>query len=79
MRLSKARVCKYRSIHDTGWFDVESTKTILVGPNEAGKTALLKALQQLNAQRGYEVLILFAITPVLNTTTSLLGRLFLRR
>ena len=52
MRLSKARVCKYRSIHDTGWFDVESTKTILVGPNEAGKTALLKALQQLNAPKG---------------------------
>ena len=52
MRLSKARVRKYRSIHDTGWFDVESTKTILVGPNEAGKTALLEALQQLNAPEG---------------------------
>ena len=49
MRLKKARVRKYRSIHDTELFDVESTKTILVGPNEAGKTALLKALQQLNA------------------------------
>ena len=52
MRLSKAQVCKYRSIHDTGCFDVESTKTILVGPNEAGKTALLEALQQLNAPKG---------------------------
>src|SRR5487761_401066 len=48
MRLSKARVMKYRSIKDTGWFDVEETKTILVGPNEAGKTALLRALEQLN-------------------------------
>lgn len=52
MRLSKARVMKYRSIKDTGWFDVEETKTILVGPNEAGKTALLRALEQLNPGPG---------------------------
>lgn len=39
---------KYRSIRDTDWFDVESDKTILVGPNEAGKSAILQALQQLN-------------------------------
>lgn len=59
MRLTKARVRKYRSIRDTGYFDVESTKTILVGPNEAGKTALLEALQQLNAPedvRGFDPL-----------------------
>lgn len=49
MRLSKARVQKYRSIQDTGWFDIEEGKTILVGPNEAGKTVLLQALQQINA------------------------------
>ena len=48
MRLQKARVKKYRSIRDSGWFDVESMKTILVGPNEAGKTVLLKALEQIN-------------------------------
>src|ERR1700733_2478857 len=48
MRLIKARVMKYRSIRDTGFFDIELGKTILVGPNEAGKTALLRALQQLN-------------------------------
>ncbi len=52
MRLSKARVNQYRSIHDTGWFDVENAKTILVGPNEAGKTALLEALQQIKAPKG---------------------------
>ena len=52
MRLSKARVCKYRSIRDSGWFDVESSKTILVGPNEAGKTALLEALQKINSPEG---------------------------
>lgn len=52
MRISKARVQNYRSIRDTGWFDVEKTKTILVGPNEAGKTILLQALQQINAPEG---------------------------
>ncbi len=52
MRLARARVQKYRSIRDSGWFDVEPRKTILVGPNEAGKTALLQALQQLNPPEG---------------------------
>jgi len=52
MRLSKARVKSYRSIRDTGWFDVEEAKTILVGPNEAGKTVLLQALQQIKAPEG---------------------------
>lgn len=47
MRLVKARVQNYRSIIDTGEFDVEKLKTILVGPNEAGKTVLLQAMQQL--------------------------------
>src|SRR5438309_11310795 len=48
MRLKKGRVRNYRSIRDTGLFEVESEKTILVGPNEAGKTALLEALQRIN-------------------------------
>lgn len=48
MKLIKARVQNYRSIKDTGEFDIEELKTIMVGPNEAGKTVLLKALQQLN-------------------------------
>lgn len=52
MRLIKARITKYRSIRDTGYFDIENAKTILVGPNEAGKTALLQALQQLNPPTG---------------------------
>jgi len=52
MRLKKARVTKYRSVRDSGWFGVESEKTILVGPNEAGKTVLLEALQRINAPRG---------------------------
>lgn len=48
MRLAEAKIQKYRSIQDTGWFAVEDQKTILVGPNEAGKTALLRALQLLS-------------------------------
>jgi predicted ATPase/energy-coupling factor transporter ATP-binding protein EcfA2 len=52
MRLKKARVRKYRSVRDSGWFDVESGKSILVGPNEAGKTVLLEALQQINPPKG---------------------------
>ncbi len=52
MKLNKARVQNYRSIIDSGWFDIECGKTILVGPNEAGKTALLQALQQINPPEG---------------------------
>jgi hypothetical protein len=49
MRLKKARVTKYRSVRVSWWFDIEFGKTILVGPNEAGKTVLLQAMQQLDA------------------------------
>lgn len=48
MRLSKVRIQNYRSIIDSGWIDIEKNKTILVGSNEAGKTALLQAIQQIN-------------------------------
>jgi predicted ATP-dependent endonuclease of OLD family len=47
MRLYKARVKNYRSIIDSGEFEIEKLKTIFVGPNEAGKTVILRALQQL--------------------------------
>jgi hypothetical protein len=52
MRLQRARVRNYRGIIDTDWFDVEKNKTIMVGPNEAGKTAVLQALQQINPPQG---------------------------
>tara|TARA_R110000796_G_scaffold848_3_gene3253 strand:+ start:2566 stop:4587 length:2022 start_codon:yes stop_codon:yes gene_type:complete len=52
MKLIKARVQNYRSIKDTGEFEIEELKTIMVGPNEAGKTVLLKAIQQLNRPTG---------------------------
>lgn len=49
MRIIKARITDYRSVIDSGSFEVERDKTILVGVNEAGKTALLRALQSINA------------------------------
>ncbi len=52
MRLTHVRVQNYRCVRDTGWFEVEKAKTILVGPNEAGKTAVLEALQQINRPSG---------------------------
>jgi len=52
MKLTKARVQNYRSIRDTGEFNIEELKTILVGPNEAGKSAILQALQQINPPEG---------------------------
>ena len=52
MKLTRVRVQNYRSVRDTGWFEVEEAKTILVGPNEAGKTAILEALQQINPPNG---------------------------
>lgn len=52
MRLAKAQVLNYRSIRDIEPFEVEGRKAIFVGPNEAGKTAILRALQQLNPPTG---------------------------
>lgn len=52
MKLIKARVQNYRSIRDTGEFDIEPHKTIMVGPNESGKSAILEALQQINRPEG---------------------------
>ena len=52
MRLTHVRVQNYRCVRDTGWFEVEQAKTILVGPNEAGKTAVLEALHRINPPDG---------------------------
>ncbi|MDI2112056.1 AAA family ATPase [Commensalibacter nepenthis] len=48
MRLIKARVQNYRSIIDSGEFKIDTNKTILVGINESGKSAILEALHLLN-------------------------------
>lgn len=47
MQLVRARVTNFRSVEDSGWFDVAQI-TCLVGKNEAGKTAILQALAGLN-------------------------------
>jgi len=54
MRLSAAQVTNYRSVIDTTEFEVEQDKTIVVGANEAGKTAVLRALQSVNPPPGQE-------------------------
>jgi len=52
MRLTQVRVRDYRSIHDSGEIEIETYKTLLVGVNEAGKTAILKAIEQIKAPSG---------------------------
>jgi predicted ATP-dependent endonuclease of OLD family len=47
MRLSKIHVTNFRSVEDSGEFDVKQVLA-LVGKNEAGKTAILQALAGLN-------------------------------
>ena len=56
MKLRNVQVTNYRSIIDSEMFEIDETKTILVGPNEAGKTALLQAIQQLNPPAGIKPL-----------------------
>lgn len=48
MRIESAAVTNFRCVIDSGQFDVSPDKTILVGINEAGKTALLRALQHVS-------------------------------
>ena len=54
MKLVRAQVQNYRSVIDSGVFEIESLKSIFVGPNEAGKTVLLRAIQQLNKPKDIE-------------------------
>lgn len=48
MKLTKAQVTNYRNILDTGEVEIGAT-TCLVGKNEAGKTAFLKAIEGINS------------------------------
>lgn len=50
MKLKHVRITNFQSILDSGEFEVDEV-TCLVGKNEAGKTALLKALYRLNPIR----------------------------
>ncbi|MCY3555081.1 MAG: AAA family ATPase [Gemmatimonadetes bacterium] len=47
MRLTKVHVTNFQSVEDSTEFDINDV-TCLVGKNEAGKTAILKALYRLN-------------------------------
>lgn len=56
MLLKTVRVRDYRSITDSGDVEIEPAKTLLVGVNEAGKTALLRAIQHINPPASAESL-----------------------
>lgn len=47
MRLTAFRVQNYKRIEDTGWVECRDL-TVLVGKNEAGKSAILRGLSKLN-------------------------------
>lgn len=47
LALARFRVCNFRNIDDSDWIPVEGV-TALVGRNESGKTAILKALHKFN-------------------------------
>jgi hypothetical protein len=50
MRLRKARVKVYKSVEDSEWFTLDDM-TCFVGKNESGTTAILEALEKINAAR----------------------------
>jgi recombinational DNA repair ATPase RecF len=54
VHLTRFRIRDYRSVHDSGEVEVDPGKTLLVGVNEAGKTALMRALQQIEPPDGAE-------------------------
>ena len=54
MILQKIQVTNFRSLDDSGEFDVNSV-TCLVGKNEAGKSAILLALAALNPNKATPV------------------------
>jgi len=39
-----ARVARFKSVTDSGWFEIDGKVTALVGKNESGKTAVLEAM-----------------------------------
>ena len=56
MKIKKLHVKSYRSVIDSGEFEIDPEKNILVGPNEAGKTAILQAIQHLKPPDGVKPL-----------------------
>ena len=57
MKLKAFKVQMYRPILDSGWVDVDDI-TVIVGKNESGKTALLRALHKFNPFDANDVYVL---------------------
>lgn len=51
MKVIKFRIKNYKSIEDSGWCYLDERITILAGKNEAGKTAILEALEDFNINK----------------------------
>jgi AAA ATPase-like protein len=51
MRLDEFRVQNYKKVRDTGWVECRDL-TVLVGKNEAGKSAIFRGLSKLNPSDG---------------------------
>ena len=49
MKLIKFRIRKYRNIQDSGEVELAGNLNCIVGKNQSGKTALLRALHKFNA------------------------------
>ncbi|MDE2211963.1 MAG: AAA family ATPase, partial [Betaproteobacteria bacterium] len=52
MKLTRAQITNFRCVEDSGVFEIGDL-TCLVGKNEAGKTAILKALHGLSSTDGF--------------------------
>jgi hypothetical protein len=55
MRLKRFRVRKYRNIQDSGDVELLENLTCIVGKNQSGKTALLRALHKFNPRQKTDV------------------------
>ncbi|MDA7968735.1 MAG: ATP-binding protein [Gammaproteobacteria bacterium] len=52
MKLKSVKITNYRTIEDSGEFDIGDDITCLVGKNEAGKTAALNAIRGIKPYKG---------------------------
>lgn len=55
MKLTKIRIRKYRNIQDSGDVELLENLTCVVGKNQSGKTALLRALHKFNPYQKSEI------------------------
>lgn len=53
MILKSVQILSYKSVADSGLFEIDPKVTCLVGKNESGKTAVLEALYRLNPLPGH--------------------------